>query len=190
MAYLINQPPFTLDFPSMTKKELRAYAMWFHAISDERIIELTKAVRETAGFEEWKPNLKPSSLNRLGEWYAKQVETRARTQEEMEYWTKDMKFPIEVSNQELTNKTFSLALDIGMYLGKVFMTEFPNLKWDQPLGSKNFVHYGQPVLMGFGKVPFNPVHVNVVLARGLVDGTRTGYGLREIFDIRSKHVVV
>jgi hypothetical protein len=190
MTYKINQPPFTLDFPKMSKKELRAYAVWFHAVSDERISELSKVITSTIGFENWVADLKPPSLDRLGEWYATQVEARIRTTEEMKYWTEGQKLSIEVKNKELTNKTFSMALDIGFYLGRVFISEFPNLRWSQSFGSKNFIDYGQPILLGFGSVPLNPVRLVVVLARGLVDGTQSGKGLREIFEVRSKRVTV
>ena len=84
-------------------------------------------------------NFTPESLNALGEWFATQIETRPRTQEEIDAFNAQTPFPIEHSGTELTNRTFSLAMDIGMYLNQVFLRNHPSLKWDQPLGGKRFV---------------------------------------------------
>ena len=62
----------------------------------------------------------------------------------------------------------------------------PALEWTQPFGKKNFVDYGQPVLVGFCAAPFNPVHMVVTLAYGLIRQSKTGKSLREIYDILSK----
>jgi len=55
-------------------------------------------------------------------------------------------FPIEISDWDLTTKTFSLAVDVGMYLS-----------------GKRFIDYGQPAIGGFGKVAFNPVRLHMGL---------------------------
>jgi hypothetical protein len=38
-------------------------------------------------------------------------------------------------------------MDIGMYPSQVLLTNHSSLKWDQPFGGKNFIDYGQPVLV-------------------------------------------
>ena len=189
-TYGTIQPPFTLKFHEMSKKELRAYFKWFQEITPERIAELDSAVNSSPGFENWQPDLTPGSLDALGKWFATQIETRPRTPEEIAEFDAQSPYPIERSGVELTNRTFSLAVDIGMYAGQVFLKNHPSLKWDQPLGSKRDIDYGQPVLVGFhgGKVPFNPVGSVVTLAYSLRDKTRTGERLREIYDIWSKSV--
>ena len=189
-AYETIQPPFTLNFPEMSKKELRAYFKWFQEIMPCRIEQLASTVQSSPGFENWQPNFSPDSLNSLGEWFATQIETRHRTQEEIEAFNAQAPFPIELSGTELTNRTFSLAMDIGIYLNQVFLLNHPSLKWDQPLGGKRFVDYGQPVLVGFyeGKVPLNSVGLLVALAYGLRDKRRGGGRLRELYDIWSKAI--
>jgi hypothetical protein len=181
-TYRIIQPPFTLQFDQMPKNELKAYSSWFQSILPERIQELASAVQSTSGFEEWKPDFSADSLSALGDWFATQIETRPRTQEEIDRW--QTPYPIEISATELTNRTFSLAMDIGMYLGQVLLRNHPALKWHQNLTAKRNIDYGQPVLVPFhnGKVPFNPVRVVVTLSYGLRDGRRTGNRLREIYD--------
>lgn len=181
MTYETIQPPFTLKFREMSKKELKDYFAWFQGILPQRLNELTKAVKETPGFEEWEANFTPASLDRLGEWFASQVETRPRTKEEIEEIVGRSPYPVDISNEELTNRTFSLAMDIGMYLSQVFLKNHSSLRWDQPFGNKKFVDYGQPVLMGFGVVPFNPVRMMVTRAYG-VSKERTSKSLRELYE--------
>lgn len=188
MSYTTIQPPFTLKFREMSKQELKSYFRWFFDVLPQRINELTEAVIQSPGFENWQPDQTPDSLDMLGAWFASQADTRPRTAEEIHRITSGSAYPIEVPNEELTNRTFSLAMDIGMYLSQVFLKNHPSLRWDQPFGSKNFIHYGQPVLVGFGVLTFNPVYMVVMLAYGLVSKKEPGNGLRDIYDIWSKMI--
>lgn len=79
-------------------------------------------------------------------------------------------------------------MDLGIYLSQVFLRNNSSLKWDQFFGSKRFIDYGQPVLVGFGKVPFNPLRMMRTLAYGLAEKTYGGQGLRDIYDIWSKMI--
>ena len=170
----------------MTKTELREYNRWFHDVLPQRICELAKALNSWAAFEDWQPNYTPESLNWLGNWFASQVETRPHTRDELE------RIPPHIrdwaSEGELTDRTISLAMDVGMYLSQVFLRNNSSLKWDQIFGSKRFVDYGQPVLVGFGKVPFNPVRMMLTLAYGLAKKSKDGQGLRGIYEIWSNMI--
>ena len=186
MSYTTIKPPFTLDFGEMSKKELKEYFAWFQNILSQRLDELTSAVKQTPGFETWQADFTPASLDLLGDWFYAQVETRPRTQEEIQEITSRSSFPIEVPGEDLTNRTFSLAMDLGMYLSQVFLKSYPALRWDQQFGGKKNADYGQPVLVGFGVVPFNPVWILVTLAYGVASKRKTGKRLREIYDIWAK----
>jgi hypothetical protein len=188
MSYPIIQPPFTLKFREMTKKELTAYNEWFHKVLPERIQILTAAVKSTPGYQQWESDCSPESLESLGEWFFEQVEIRPRTQEEIDTIQTRSKFQIDVPNEELTNKTFSLTMDIGMYVSQVFLKHHLSLQWTQQFGNKKSVDYGQPVLSGFGKMAFNPVHMMVTLAYGFSRKSKTGARLRELYDYWSKLV--
>ncbi len=185
MSYPTIQPPFTLKFREMPKKELTGYNEWFHKVMPERIQVLITAVKSTSGYEKWEPDYSPESLETLGEWFLEQVEARPRTQEEIDEIQGRSKFPINIPGEDLTNKTFSLAMDIGMYVSQVFLKNRPSLEWSQPLGNKKFVDYGQPVLISFGVAPFNPVRMMVTLAYGLVSKSKSGKSLRELYGIWS-----
>ena len=109
----------------MSKKELRDYFRWFMEIMPDRIRELTAVVHQTPGFEAWQADKTPSSLDMLGEWLAGQVEERPRTLEEIQEINSRLSFPIDISEKELTNRTFSLAMDVGMYVSQVFLKNHP-----------------------------------------------------------------
>jgi len=188
MPYDNIQPPFTLKFWDMSKSELREYFKWFMNVLPSRIAELARAVTETPGLEHWKPNNTADSLNSLGDWFATQVATRKRTAEELEAINNAPPFPIEASDRELTIRTFSLAMDVGMYFSQVMLANHPSLCWEQSLSSKNSINYGQPVVVWFGQVDMNPIRLIVTLAYGISRGKRTGNGLRELYDIWSENV--
>jgi hypothetical protein len=171
----------------MPKKELREYSRRFHDVAPERVGELTRTLNSSVGFEDWKANYRPDSLNSLGKWFATQVGSRPHTPEELR------RFPPHVrewvSEGELTDRTISLAMDVGMYLSQVFVRNNPTLRWDQIFGSSRFIDYGQPVLVGFaGNVPFNPVRMVITMAYGLAKDTKDDKRLREIYEIWSKKI--
>lgn len=190
MPYATIQPPFTLKFREMSKQELKDYCRWFFDVLPERTKELAEAVRQTPGFETWQPDQTAASLDTLGKWFANQVETRQRTHDERQDIASRSAYPIGIPNEELTNRTFSLAMDVGMYLSQVLMKNYPSLRWEQAFGNKKFIDYGQPTLVGFGAVPFNPVRMVVTLTYGLASKKETGKGLGELYNIWSKMIRV
>lgn len=188
MSYATIQLPFTLNLREMPKRELRQYFQWFMDVLPQRLTELANAVKETSGFETWQPDTTPASLDTLGIWFAGQAETRKRSQQELQEMKDRQTFPIDIPRGELTSRTFSLAMDIGMYFSQVLVKNHPSLKWEQPLGNKRFVDYGQPSLAGFGPVTLNPVAIAVTLAYGLASKNKTGKRLREVYDYWAQRV--
>lgn len=188
MTYEPIQPPFTLSFREMPKKELVRYLEWFNQVLPERLDQLTNAVQDTPGYEGWQPNGKPDSLNLLGQWFVTQLAVRPRSEKEIKNIEDKTKFPIDVPGEELTAHTLSLAMDVGMYLSQVFLKNHPSLKWEQSLTNKKFIDYGQPVLVAFKPGPFNPVRMVVTLAYGVVGHQKTAGGLRNIYETWSNLV--
>lgn len=182
MTYSVIQPPFTLKFREMPKPELKAYFEWFTKVLPERIAGLEVEVRRSSAHSTWRADFSPESLEALGEWFGSQVETRAKNDEEVEAVKSKLTFPIDVPGEQLTNRTFSLAMDIGMYFSHVILKNLDGTKWDQPLRNEKFADYGQPVIMGFGSVPLNPVRIIVMLAYGIMRKKQGGGRLRDLYD--------
>lgn len=180
MTYSTIQPPFTLRFLDMARKDLVAYATWFHESVPGRIEELTKAVTSTVGYDLWEPNMNPKSLEELSHWFESEVATCRRSRAELEETRARMTFPIDIPDKKLTNRTLSLAMDIGMYFAQVVLKNLPGTRWDQPLGNRRLADYGQPVIMGFGAVSLNPVRVTVTNAYKAANNEKVD--LRGLYD--------
>ncbi len=148
MTYQIIQPPFTLEFVKMKKGELKDYDKWFHSQVPVRVQELARTVRETPEFHSWQADCSPESLLSLAAWLQMEVETRPRTEEEIRDWAQDNPYPIEIPTRTLTNRSYSLAVDAGIYLSQVLVKSHPSLRWRQTLDDKRNADYGQPVLVG------------------------------------------
>lgn len=192
MAYQTISPQCTLKFREMAKPELLSYYKWFMDCMPERIAALQDAINGTIGFENLILDLTPESLVTLGNWFAIQVETRKRTLDECaEIFLKapDWFQSVAIEDFNLTNKTFSIAIDIGMYLSLVFLKNNSTLKWHHIItGSKKNVDYGQPVIEGFGQKVFNPVRVTIAMAYGIARKTHTGARLPEIYNIWVQYI--
>jgi hypothetical protein len=182
MTYAIIQPPFTLKFREMPKAELRSYYSWFMQVLPERIAALEEAVRASPTHGSWCADFSPASLAALGEWFGSQVEVRARTEGELDEVKSRLSFPVDVPGEELTNRSFSLAMDVGMYFSQVIIKNLPGTAWDQPLKNQKFADYGQPVLIGFGTVPLNPIRIVVTLAYAIAGQEQSGARLKALYD--------
>lgn len=188
MVYETIQPPFTLKFREMSKQELGDYGRWFHASVEQRISQLEKAVRATPGYETWTATYQRDSLDALGDWFAAEVSTRPRTEEEIAELQARSALLSSAPGVDLTNRSFSLAIDVGMYFARTLERAYPQLTWKQLLDNKQFADYGQPVLTGFGPVPLNPVRIALTLAYGIAAGKQSGKRLGEIFDYWANQV--
>jgi hypothetical protein len=176
--------PVKGKFSESPKTELRDYYRWFHEVTPLRVAELAGTVQSSPGSAGWLPNHTPKSLNSLGDWFATQVQTRQRTPDERQ----EISSWVGAPEWELTNRTFSVAIDTGMYLGTTLTRNHPSLRWDQPFGSKKYINYGQPVLVGFaGDVEMNPVQIVTTLAYALASNNMSK-NLRMLYDIWSKMV--
>ncbi len=185
MKYSIIQPPFTLDFRNMDKVEAKNYFNWFMDQMPIRIHELEFAVQSVASYENWRADFTLESLEKLGQFFYEHIEIRRRTEKEVEAiyirapdWFRN----VDVEDWELTNRSFSLAIDIGMYLSQVFERNLVGLEWILVKKPKSDISYQQPVLKGTGKLVFNPVHITTILAYGFAKQNKSPERLRGIYD--------
>lgn len=180
--------PYTIDAPlpplrDLPKQDVKAYFEWFLSLIQERMQALPNAVNATSGFEAWCPDYTPTSLELLGKWFACQVATRKRTQQEIAAITAQSRYPIEIPQDELTNHTFAVAHDVGIYFAEVLRHQYPSLQWKQVVGSKNNIDFGRAALSGFGKVDFTPVHIAITLAYAIAAKKDDGRKLRNLYDV-------
>lgn len=169
----------------MPQHELKCYFRWFQDALPKREHELVLLVRQTPGFEEWQADFTPKSLDMLGVWFAEVVRTRERSPDEIAAIADALKFPVDIAVTQLTDQTYSIAMDVGMYFGRVLLRQHAHLRWDQPRDNKRFVDYGHVVISGQSKVVLNPVRMAVVLAQGLATKKQSGRRLRELYEVWS-----
>jgi len=109
MSYSIMQPPFTLKFRDMSADDLRDYRRWFFESMPPRLVELQGAVNSDPNFRTWKPDHSRASIEALGQWLSHQVETRARTAEEIDRIKGSAAFDFSVPAEELVLVGFGRA---------------------------------------------------------------------------------
>jgi hypothetical protein len=185
MEYKNIQPPFTLRFQDMSREKAEAYFAWFMDQIPVRVSALEQAVQSTVGYEDWRANYTPESLEKLGQWLCEQVETRERKKVERETiysrapaWFKN----VEIEDWELTNRTFSLALDTGMYFSRVFEENLSGVKWVMVKKPRNDADFQQPVLVGTGRLGLNPVRILVTYVYGIARRSKGPERLRELYN--------
>lgn len=171
MSYqIINNLPIDFIFNDKSKNELIQYAKWFDTNKEQRLKQLIEAVRTTKGFESWEADFTPTSLKRLGSWVKKHIKTE-KISEEL-YKQKRLSIPkyISISDWDLTNETYSILIDTGIYLGEVFIKNHNHLKWEQFFSKiKNDTDYGHMVIKGFGKDRLNALRVAYIIGLKMVD---------------------
>lgn len=168
------------SFREMPRKALEEYSSWFHHSLPERIGALKERIRATSGFEDWQPDLTRESIDSLGQWFETRVQTRNRTPEELKQIKSKLTFSVDVPSTDLTDETFSLAADVGKYLSQAIISAVPATEWKQDLSNKRSADFGQPVLIGRGPVPLNPVRVALNCAYGISRGKPSR--LSELYD--------
>jgi hypothetical protein len=179
--YRVIEPPFTLMFDQMSRRELKSYFLWFLGVMPERFSILELAVNETSSGPRWRADFTAASLDGLGEWFRRQVERQPKSDAEMKAELA-LRPPFPIPEHRLTNRTISACFDVGMYLAETLRARYPRLVWRQVLGGKRNVDYGQPTLIGLSRVPWNPVNAALVIAARMADGELSASALREAYD--------
>ena len=198
MAYTIIEPPINRPFREMTLREAKTYFRWFLAIMPERIAMLEQEIQASSEIEyqNWVADKTEDSLLVLGQWLAQNVETMPRPEEEKRIKEEELaQLPArlrpmyEVPDWVLTERTYSLITDIGMYLGETFRGNFSNIEWELFIKTKRWMDHHWPVLNGFGKREIcNPLRIVNGFASGLQDGTRKGDGLYKLYEIWERYI--
>ena len=190
MAYEILNPPFALNFREMSKSQLKAYFAWYQEKIPGRIDVLQQLVRESGRYPQWTADKSPASIAQLGEWFAGEIESVPNTPNGRSRFSANRPSFQIATDGELAPKTLSIAVDIGIYLSQVLMSEIRSLRWAQNLTAKFDIDYGQPVLVEFRAAPFNPSRMLITLAYGILQGSRTKGDLEKLYHFWAKQAVV
>ena len=170
----------------LSKEEAKQYFDWFLQQIPIRITQLNEYINKSTEYENWTPDNSPESLIQLGEWFSKKISTRVRTHDEIqEIYSNLGKFQgvITIPENDLSHESFSLAIDIGMYLSQVLLNNVPGLHWELMSKPKNSFFYNHPVIKSTGKMICDPINLSIVFAYGLIKRTCQASRLKEIYEI-------
>jgi hypothetical protein len=182
MKFTTNYSPSLADFSSMKKEDLIEFNQWFMENLPYCLDELLQSVWKTPGFEDWNADFSVVSLGVLGEWLSTKIKKRELTNQEIAASEKNS--PNFIYDWVFTDETKSWIVCVGTYYGQVIIKNNPSLKWRQELENKNLADYGQPIIVGKGVVPYNPIRVVNVISHGILEGTKTGKRLQETYYFR------
>lgn len=184
MYEIINNLPIDYEFNTKSTKELKLYNIWFTENKSDRINQLIKLVKSTPSYEKWNPDFTLDSLDGLGKWFYENLELVKLTKSEYDNKRKEVPSYIEIDNWDLSIRTRSLVVDIGIYFGEVFVNTHKQLKWEQYFSkNKKDVDNGHMVIPKFGKLELNPILVTLSIAWGLARKTKNNTCLYDLFKI-------
>jgi hypothetical protein len=180
------QSPIDENVYKRNKKQAKVFFNWYINEIPTRVQILSDYVRSSPEFSSWQANLLVESLDDLGKWFCKQVETRPRSEEEISDIRKRAPAlfdAVGIPQDELTGKTFSLAIDIGMYLSQIMQKNVKNAEWVLITKGRKSNNFNHPVLSTGGILKFNPTYLMVTYSYGIARGTKKPEGLRELYEI-------
>lgn len=125
---IINNLPYGFDFQNQDGWQLRAHSKWFFENKDHRLSELQNVYHAFCG--EYL-DFSPESLKGLSNFFSKAIDTEKLSEEE--YAAKRAKVPddIPIDDYDLTIRSRSLIVDVGIYMGEVMIRNHKNMCWEQ-----------------------------------------------------------
>ncbi len=199
MQYTLNTPPFYGNWSVLSRNQAKIYYEWYIEHIPKRIEVLQQALRTSKedSYQEWIATKTKLSLDVLGKWLVDNVTVTPVKEERRQEIIQEREAVIpkkylsilELPDEELSEQTLSIIIDVGMYLGETFRHHFPQVQWELYTKNKRYIDYQRPILIGFGKmVDCNPERLVDVLARRIKDKTQDNIGLRNLFEAWSKYI--
>jgi hypothetical protein len=189
MYEIIDNLPIDYQFSTKTKEELKLYGTWFNENKDKRIAYLIETVKSTQNFENWNADFTLDSLKQLGNWLNENIETTKLSEEEYKIKREKIADWVEVPDWDLSIRSRSIIVDIGIYFGEVFMHIYPNLKWQQYFSkSKRDINNGHMVIPKFGKMELNPILVMLSVGWGIAKKEIQTNRIFDLFKVWEKYL--
>ena len=184
-------------FQEMTKKEADAYYEWFLSKIDERSDYLRGIVSEALNVRIEQLDFTLDSTLLIWKWFLKEAKLAKTPESELDKIRKGLlgqpqsfiDHMVEMARVELSIRTEYILRDIGMYIGKMFVSNYESLKWTIRYKPKSYIYVNVPIIVGFVDdkpgypKPFHPDLEPIDLARTpamkIFDGTQKENDLYE-----------
>lgn len=139
------------DFWAMEAAEADRFLRTFVASIPERIEALGAFIASTSGFEDWRADGSPASLDAVTPWMLRVLERRRPAEQDPpQPWYVPRAEggpppPWVFADPDLAR---SVSVDVGMYIASCLQRERPKLRWARAKGKRD-MDYNQPVLKGY-----------------------------------------
>lgn len=169
---------------SKRKDIIKPYEDWFFENKDHRIKTIEKYIRTFAGFESLQMDFSINSLSEIGKWLETSIKSEQMPEEEYRRLRSAYPPEIDIEKWDLTDLSYSILYDVGVYFGESIIHQFPNLKWMQYISaSKLNVDVGHMVMQTkYKNCPMNPIWLIRILGFKLIDKKKDGNLLIELFN--------
>lgn len=177
-------------FEQLNKDEAKEYFDWFISHVDER----SEYIRQKTSNELQMPinelDFSMESLVPIWRWFLRIVELSKTPKDVLKKIKKELKAngePPEFIEDMICEHSIELSVfsryvlrDIGMYVGKMFVTNFSTLRWDYHTNTKQDSFANMPQIFGFidnaytppFEPQFEPIHFAEMQASNLFDNTQ------------------
>lgn len=190
--------PIHKPFHELTKAEAKAYFDWFICHVDERSEYLRQKVSKGLNIPIDSLDFSVHSLILIWRWFLQIAETKRtpkavlaeirrelKANGEPKEFIKDM---VRAHSVELSVFSRYVIRDIGMYVGKMFVTNYPTLRWDYHTDTTKDSFANMPQIFGFFNTDytppfeeqFEPIHYTEMQASNLLDHSQNE---NDLFDI-------
>ena len=144
-------------FQEMTKKEADAYSEWFLSKIDERSDYLREIVSEGLHIDIKQLDFTLDSTLLIWKWFLKEAKLAKTPQSELNKIREGLRgmpqsfidHMVEMARVELSIRTEYILRDIGMYLGKMFISNYESLRWTIKYKPKSYIYVNVPIIVWF-----------------------------------------
>lgn len=164
---------------ALTAAEAQSFFDWYVRHIPERVRYLAKQCGLPAYTDSASYAWNPEYLRKIWKWFLR----AAAIQQDP-----------KTCRKQLSDMTESMLCDIGMYVGEMFVSLYPNLKWGYYTEPKN-CHTNHPMIFGFvddsftppAHLPFEPTHLVGVRAAKMLHGEYVRSDLYDLFQYWAKY---
>jgi len=171
--------PLNKPFSELSKKEADEYYNWFLTHIDERTDYLREKVSTSLNISIVCLDFSLESLKLIWKWFLQVAEISKVPKSVLKEIKKSLRgqpqslvdHMVEQQKEGLSVFTEYVLRDIGMYLAKMFIANYPCLYWTVINNPKSYISVNEPIIMGFidddpsYPKPFRPDLEPISLAR-------------------------
>jgi hypothetical protein len=197
LKYDILILPLKKPIEELSAVEAEKFYIWFMEQIPHRVAYLSKYCANQLGISQDNINLSPESLVFLWKWFLKIAETERTPAEGLKYLVNSNRdyphafrqYLLNQEKQQFSLQTEYILIDIGIYVGEVFVRENPTIRWGYYTEPKTDFFVNKPVLCGFVdtrftphfQTEFEPIHMVGVQAANIWDNTQKDTDLLDLY---------